>query len=728
MRSIFNISANDKKGIALFLVMAIVFVLGIWLFFVSTQSIRIRQHTASVLEEEIALRIGISIAQCYWAALQDLLRKKTNSSSGVFGFKDLPLNTRSFDFTLDSSKLDLDGVFTELAKELGLGTISAKATWKAKSSSGSVEPLEAILDGRIELEISFKYSLLRGRSEKKEYKYVFPREFKLIQILPPIVSKFTMFVRTSPNPEDLNINLRAGLTGESTAKILTLINRIRPSGSPITNDPNGWLESGWIFFGGNKHLIVNIDGTNPAIDDSEIFLFFPPPRWEFTTLSKNVPTIQYNIPNANTALRVRVSPTGCFKELETDARFKDVLVSPGMAEYVPIANSSIIHLYGNKSDPTPTRVVGNVFARYILWSALIVDADGNEEADSFPPPERPDDLAATYFKPSKEHKISLVFPLPRVTNEAKYCGPIPIWSRSDNLNGYLDPYTVFSHWDIFKPKWKVLSPALAAGNPNDYVNFMTKISTSDLGTRNSDQPGPTAAYNSIYDIFQEGSTSNSERNFPPAQRFKTNDYPNSGTHFALCEKIGQESLHAEVDLNKWYDEYFVNKYDPTVSTDFFTHEFSTGAWLEKAGLLEDGYIRKPFSVYINDKLDLKSGLKLDSSAIIVAKGDIKIGSVVPGVETDAHRLLVLVSQTGNIECYGSLVKTALIAPKGTIISKKGGLDITGLVCENKLNIDSIKSTGGKIKYDADFDSSDSGVRQYGLTVILGPNLPIIAKK
>ncbi len=726
-----------RKGIALFVALAILVILGLTFFALSSHSIRIKQQTTNLLEERISQEHAYAFAKCYWAAVEQVCRKKSGcpklfpgggnpGDSGLLPEKRKSGLLSSSGLVIDHRDLNLSSSFALLSNEFDIEDLEVKGTWKASQTSS--DPMLDMLRGRISLKVAFK-----PRFRKKVYEFVFSREFRIEQFLPPVVSKFTLFIRDyldpkNPDPEQYNI-LSKSFQKESVGKPLTLFHRATQE---ITAFPaDSWKSSGWVFLGGEKGVNLNLDGTSPHFPESEMFLFFP--RQAFPSPNTDVPTVQCQIPNAHQSLKLRITPMGCYSEIETDSRIFNLLIDPDFAETLPLGKVSALRLFGDKTDRSPTRVLGKVFARFILWTALIVD----ENDDGIPEKSEEGLIFDDFFKANAaEKKIKLVFPLPRVTKPEKYQPPgyPQITSKSPNLEGSfsINPFIRFSgKIPAFSKSWKELSPALDAGRENDYVNYMTKIAPNDFGAKGSPTPGRMGTFNGLYDIFFEGSTSES-RSFPPAPKLESGDYPNPGENFPLTDFIPMDSKGSRV-TNKVPKLSEFDLYPliwPPKEPSFFSHQFGAGITLEKSGLLGDPpgkTLKQPCYAFFENDLDLGPTLSLETSAVLVSKGNIKVGNVKKGGNDPYRRLLVLISLGGTIQCSGRQENVALVALRGSV-GWKSLLDVSGSVAMKSMNIESLRGCGGSIRYDPTLDPTNPRERFLGLNVILGPGIVLEQRK
>ncbi len=172
--------------------------------------------------------------------------------------------------------------------------------------------------------------------------------------IPPVVSRFTLFVRETASPDEYNL-LKTGANGSADPRPLTLLN----GGS---NDAN---ENGWIYFGADR---VNLNLARGEANFGEDFhlpdtltrsLFFP--CQEYVLLHLNV---------------------GFYRDAGSDAMFQKF---PN-ADAFP---ASTLRLYGARAAGErahPALVIGNVWRRYLQAAATGWLGDGDTVSSVVPLP------------------------------------------------------------------------------------------------------------------------------------------------------------------------------------------------------------------------------------------------------------------------------------------------------------------------------------------------------
>ena len=650
-----------------------------------------RATTVNVLEEEFACEVALAASSVFWCELEDVFRER-NGSSLLFP-EDPSLSPLNF-FSSNPNGLlvrpsDLDAeekikkAFVDIVKPFTETTITgAEVRFRVAKQTSSG------LTGSLEMKVQV-------RVRRTNTEFVFHREFKLINILPAVPSKFTLFVKSISNPEQLNGVQKTFQQDAGSQRILVLHNTNQPFSSTNTDV---WRKSGWIFLGGPK-VVINLDGTHPCRKESEFFLFWP--TIYFGAGSQNTEIPYFCSPFfENTQLRVRVMPIGCCTEWANPAAGLNNIVGNTIVETV--INSSVLRLFGEKNHMTPTRVFGNVFARYILYSTLIFDSN--------------DDGVADFISDPTGTPQKAVFPIPR-TMPKEYANP-SVLPRMINAGGF-DLFIDGAGTPGVPDSLADVMPAYSAGAPSDYVNHMTKLSTDFLGS--SEVP----YYNSLYNQMFDWANSGTGKSFPAKQVLGQSgtEYPNPGTEFSLpADQEGNGAL--------WKGN--LQTYDPISEAKNLTNgvgfrfasqeEFLAGSFIRH--LPQGVLLRKPVVAHIEGNLDLSPEVVVTAPVVLIVSGDVRLGKVRRA--TPAGKLIVL-SLAGNIEVAGGKIEACLLAPKGSI-RLSAPLDLIGTLFVDTLDPAQVAKFGGSIIFDPDSDPTNPDVYNRFFTVFLGPQSAAVGKK
>jgi len=717
-----TIRKSAKSGFMVFLVIGTIVALAILFFSLSRHSISVRQTTVKVLEEEQAFEATQILANAFWTQLEEILRTKSGSpylfptqeiQSPINVFSPQKCDLRRGMLKLDffnkehfPSGLEIKNEILKLMPQIENPLV--EADWKTKGTDEDPVNMETFFTGTVDLKIS-----LRIKKSKTDYSFVFRRAFKIANVLPPVASKFTLYVRNVPTSDYFNVNSKGFQDDSGPSKILILHN----SPKRTRYDVNVYRNSGWIYLGGNE-IVLNLDGTHYARDESEFFLFYLNP------VNNDVaPHFVSNYLGNNTKMRLWFCPLGCFHEIIDLYHIND---GAGYGYCQPVRSlpySGVLRLFGERTWPTPTRVIGKVFGRYVLNSALIRDKENDTIRDK----------VTSVRNPDKE--LKLMFPLPRITDPDYYrptwVPPLfgdfinnPEYSISVDFPDLLDGFDMA--WDSFFSGYENSDPNAAVW---DYKSAMTKISFPDFDNN--------SAYNTLYDIFLDGMTDPGtgfrDRNIPPTTKsFSPKDYPRSDDDrdFTLQadEDRGRVLFQGNLKTlfqggNSYYDPTrfaadfgYASQYNRFYkSQDLFKSE-----WKDSPTPTDPLYIEKPLFAYIDGLLSLPEGLIVNAPVLIVAKKGIEIGKVTKM----ASGILTMVAMEGDITILNpDELNAALVAPAGTL-KWKSPLKIKGNVFVDSLDMGCIKASGGYINYDPEMDGSNSKILFKGLTVLLGPNFPL----
>ena len=712
--------------------MAIVAVLGLFLFLLicfvtfSFSAMQSRHTTVSLISRETAFNVAQMSADLYWATLEETFRTRKGCSAlfpttappsdAPFYLKPGSASPRTM--RVSAEDLSLSPALSQLCNKMGCQNITAIADVNLSQVEPPFPTMSAAT-GRICLDISVQVS------PKQKFRFLFPRSFRLSQFIPPVVGKFTFFARECSNPEMFNL-CQSSFGEPAKEKELTLIHH--PDDFSGKGPSEFWKKTGWVFLGGNK-VILNLSGVHPAVNtSSEMFLFFP--RAAFAARTRDLPSFIFPVKGAEPWLKVRSTPMGCFKELAENPMLSLILQDPSFTVKEPnLGRTSALHLFGSaKLRRTPTKVFGKVFSRYTLFNSIIIDTNNDGIPDEIPLHEYP-----TF--PIETSSCRAIFPIFRFTERSKYYPSIVPkllharyqWLELPEVCFRSSLGTIYSVANLF-PKY------VDAASGKGYASFMSRISTSDFGEEGSDEPGRMACANFLYDTAFANTDEESTVTFPPSSNFAPEDYPNSGTNFpggkerALADMLaGGKTVNLQTfDLANLYEAW-------QTKLGFFSHyvpnaeECQATIFHREGSLLQ---INSPTSVFVDGEagLDLSQGLFLRAPLLIVAKKDILLGKVTVDPLLTPPPKLVAVSLKGSIKITGGpLAHSFLLAPNGEI-SWNTSLSLQGGVCAKTFNGDVLRTYGGVIEYDKEFDPLESASVYSCSVPILGPPLPPILEE
>ncbi len=218
------------------------------------------------------------------------------------------------------------------------------------------------------------------------------RSTKLINILPPVVGKFALFVR---EPGALEANRLADSSDLAGLHDAPLVIRgggaVGPDPLPPAAVRDALDRRGWVFLGGGAcwSLGLSSGGGEPRFADALLRDgWFSWPLDPSEPLSRKGPFAWY----------VETRPLG--RQWREAAGKFALAAFPGRVEA-----TSILHLNGTAADPAPTLVVGNVSRRWALLQGLLLPGTGDAaplpwlsralfEGDAWPGVKSPSTLAA----------------------------------------------------------------------------------------------------------------------------------------------------------------------------------------------------------------------------------------------------------------------------------------------------------------------------------------------
>jgi hypothetical protein len=668
---------------ALFVVLGILFFLALSFFLLQMQSRQFRFQTHKNFEEEKAFHTARAVADTYWTFCQEVFRNRSGCKKFFpDGASPSPFDPRhagllqglAFSAADFEKKADI-----EQALQLLLGEVSEYTKVNVSGVFYPHSPVANSIEGRVALHIELQ-------TAQRSFAFEFPREFKTAQVLPYVVSKFTLFVRETANPGQYNTIAKSLQEDEDPQgkQVLTLRHS---SKSFVSSDRERWRASGWVYLGGND-VQIHLDGTHPCRRRSENFLFWP--SFYFSSPGQDLP-FAITDPLGGTKMRVRITPLGCIKDWKNEGTLQAVL---GNRQVPGLEFSSCLRLFGSKDHFSPTRVIGNVFAQYILYASLIYDSND-------------DTIPDTIDYMGGKHRA--IFPLPRLVLADQFKPPYaPKMLTTKGFDLQVDGTGLSG----IPGSIGDLMPNYSTGANNDYVTFMTKL-VSDFA--------PTAgvsAFNALYDHLFDSASEQGGKSFPAPRLFPATEYPNPGKNFVLpATQQGDGSLFqgdlSAFDPAEWYRAEQFPGFVYSSEAQFL----GVNGPFKK--LNQVNTILAPLVVRVKGSLTLPTPLKLEAPALIIVDQDITVNEVQASPNGSP---LTLVSLNGSITVQGGkLAGVCLVAPAGTV-TWSSPLQLKGTLCCQKLPPATIEK-GGEILYDEALDPTSPEAAKKGLAVLLGPNIP-----
>lgn len=229
------------------------------------------------------------------------------------------------------------------------------------------------------LEMTFTVTLLRV-----PLTYTFRTPFKIVNLIPPVTSKFTLFVK---HPE------RTGIANAGYNRFRNLYDGDAVSGAEahpplvLFNEEGLALREltgrGFVFLGGGDPVMLQItNGSHPRFGEGFHFEATADPRGE---LAGGTDPASASLLGAFTepgaTFSVQRSFLGFYERdeagegLNAEGRLRKDFAAGRTT------SSSMLHLYGSAERRSPTVVVGNVQRSFALISHLAVDVDADGKAD-----------------------------------------------------------------------------------------------------------------------------------------------------------------------------------------------------------------------------------------------------------------------------------------------------------------------------------------------------------
>ena len=698
-----KVSRNTRmkqRGFILFILLGIIGLLIIVIFSLSTHSLQIRSTTVSLIDEQSAYQAAASSYRLFGLLLEDVLKKRSGCKllfpeSGTVSPLD-PSAGILETLTLRPDDIDewrTSGCLAVLSQKFDIRNLLITAKFSFDPPTGTATDVWTPRSGKWKAEVSLDY-------KHGNFTYGFEREFQVCQILPKVASKFTLFTRQCTGKEMFNTVEKTFQDNGITKKLLTLFNHPPPNAFGATKS-DLYKTSGWVFLGGGD-INLNLDGSHPGFKQSEFFMFWPD-HLLTPSVTRLPSTVTGYLPSARSAspgpfkMKVRYTPSGCMKDWVTSSLFNPVV---GAQVAQNLEKISFLRLFGNKEFMAPTKVFGRVFARWVLYSTLIYDSND----DGIPELNGPGE--------------SWVLPLPRIPTFDQYRPllgrplPVTIWGAG-LMEGNMGNPDIPFNLDILSPAW------------DDYLPLMTKLST--------DFQEKYQSYNSLYDLmFDLGA----DKRFPPNTKIFSpdTDYPNSGRTCDLPTEPGGSTIRATVDLTTYdpTDEYEKNDFAGCAFRFSQQADFLGTAGPIRKRLRQgktEYYIDKPFTCLIEGDLTLPSPLYIEAPCLLLAKGKVRIGSILKNpADTKGTGILILASLENDVQITGDRIESViLIASRGTIVPETD-FSLRGTLSVAKLDPDKFTNFGGEITYEPAFDPTIPSSWNRGFVMILGPSIAAPERK
>ena len=683
-RSASKLLNDTRRGIALFLVVGMVFITFLLFFFMSLSTSQLNFTAHQHLETELATQAGRAFADAFWVFAKDVFQNRkgceriyppTGTPSPLYPFRKNELEKIEIRITDFEKSAEILKAFKEIEEQLPeLARTTATMHFKVRSFSDS------FAHGDLCLNIAFTL-------KKIDYSFDYFREFKLIRCLAPVVPKFSLFLSNTSGGSSYNRILKSFQDEQGQEKPFVVFNS---ENSFVAGSTDTWKKSGWIYLGGAP-VTLNLDGTHPCRKESDSFIFWP--GLYSDSLSQALPYACSSY-LGNSKLRVRFTPTGAMSDWQSSALMKDVL---GGVSLPFVVKSSVIRLFGNRDKMTPTKVFGKVLTSYVIYSTMILDQNNDSVADSITSTQGIEQRA--------------IFPLPRLGSPDLFKPPwFPRFVTSKGYDLFLDSAGVGG----VPEKMSELFASYNGGNP-DYVAYMSKL------LRDFTPSSGIESYNALYDQIFEGSSETTGKSFPAPHVFPQDEYPHDGRDFEMPLDYARPESQFKGDLQKFDPGSFfadLNIYGRTYADadDFFANS--------DIKVETDHFIvNDPMVTKVSGALTFAKPFMANAPTIIVCDNDLTVAEVSKSTNDSK---LTLVSLSGNIKITGKrLDGVCLIAPKGEIIWQ-APVEISGSLCAGNIAPGTF-GVGGTLTWDKGLDISNIETAARSVAILIGPNITLVRK-
>ncbi|MBF0499441.1 MAG: hypothetical protein HQM09_04880 [Candidatus Riflebacteria bacterium] len=675
----------NRRGISIYIVLCCLLVVSILAFsshFMALESLRKFRRVTDSYNSYLLARSAIS---CAVGRIQEGLESPTSAIFKTMLAENLATGTV---INIDSTPLSR---LTDAVKDSSVSvtarieSISPLDSVNLGLKTGGYDPAERVCSLLIEA-----YAVAGpAESHLKE-----AREFRIVHLMPGILGKFTIFVKDvgrdayGYNRYGNNINGWPDDRVPPADRILPIVFKNGgelDEGSQEKEDPESYRKRGYIFLGGGP-LVLNLTGGNDEMY-GENFHFYnlsmtpsipgyfdscPPPYFTHPpdysirhpqSLNKGAPF------DSSFAYILKYVVQGFFtsdadnQNMNLDDRLAVDLPGPSNV-FNPKMCSSILHLFGPRSNPSPTLVIGDVRRRFAEYSGVLIEATGNDVRDA----------VLTYIRQTNK----TIAQLPSIPSSVmpSNVGDIPPETPIAIDSNEVTYKTLFGDDGVYKSKMCRLvdEPYLRS---HDFLYFrpeeVYEPTKSIFGESTSGDGGSA----SIQRTFTLPFNQSMNRTKPFFDGGKLEDLPDD----FLVSKAVYRVPDIQTFLNRFQKDgkLFLDSVVSIIGSQKETSEFPVKTVIEKAGIM------------------------------ILENGNWRISGLQKGVDPD--QIPVFVALNGNIELdlsQGSTMKAIFVALRGKIINltPSRGLDLLGGLAVRNFPPETFPA-GGRIDYGTQADPSGS---------------------
>ncbi|MBF0409255.1 MAG: hypothetical protein HQM10_18085 [Candidatus Riflebacteria bacterium] len=553
------------------------------------------------------------------------------------------------------------------AMKITLSVISVSAEFTAigsiASDTGWKDPFEKFVKISLTIELSAGHSKYRPIKKK----YTFVKLAKVQRLALPLVSKFTLYVKSPELTDETNLgyncydNFIDGRSGQNSPVMPLVFIHSKESPSDLT-----FNNRGWVFLGGDKELQLHVTSGND-VETGEFFQFLnidkpdrSPPMFTFNSLPAT-PVFSNGVTFLSTTVSAKVSIRGSYfgfykwdRNEGSDMNFYGVLQRFFGSTKSRTMSSSFLHLLGNFSQPSPTIVIGKVKRVFSYYSGVLYDASGE----------------------GKSEKFLDILENPAILDS--------IGGQSENFWNSI-PLKISFKSQNFGREYMELPPDQVAAETlftsrDEYLKYASNIIFEP--------------YNRSYDYF-----SNQTGQFPPPEKFtyvSGNAYEISGEKLKITDsKTGHQLFDA--DCRTFSSDSLIRDRVSLVveNQQEFNAEFLKNNVLDLKGQV----------IYVKTPLSIPRGVSVKNPGVLCVKGDLTVEGEIKKCPSGP---LTLISKNGDIilKTVNEEVWAHLVALDGTVYpANKSPVKIFGGIAVKTLNPVGTKgwAGGGKVVYDERLD-------------------------
>lgn len=658
---------GNRRGISIILVAATLLVVSVFavsMHLLAVENLRRNRRIADVQAAVFLRQAAVANAV---SSIQEGLKNEKSEIRKILLSENLKPGTLlplSFDHL---NSLALNDYNAEVSCQALIKEIAPLDPERLGIKSGGLEPRER----RMKLSIISNVSVNDVSFDHHEV-----RELKTIHLGPGVLGKFTLFL-SEPESNSKAYNLfAADIRGRPDDQILPedrFLPIVLKNGGELDEENNDFpvthreFKRGYVFWGGESDFNLT-SGFDPAFGEAFQFLdlqekidkasYYHQEAPDFFCRNGDFSKPRYQqilnpqSPFASSfAYAVRFLQSGFFTSdfagdnMNKDGRLK--LSFPGPAQKIDSRmKSSIFKIFGNRANPCPTLVIGKLNRCHARFSAIVVEADGDNDFDG----------VVGLLPEMDGNRLDI----PAFPESIKTRGRLAGQAESIRLDqALLIPGAVF-------PDELSYRTAMSTTVKEPYLKSLEKM----------------YSYKKIETDFNK--------------------------HLKSCEILfsptygRKEPFFSEGDLKSLPADFLISK------SNF--HFKSLDELLKRLVDPETGKLELDGVALVENDVgkshEFPAELIFSKGGIIIfSGGNVLLKSVLRDFDPDQS--LTLVNIDGNFEIdasRGGVIEARLVALKGTVINRTvfGPLNITGGLCLKKFNPRSFPA-GGKIAFDGTFD-------------------------